>query len=182
MTIRVAEDDDLRVVLGLLNGSAAWLHSKGVDQWPSGFTADRIRPCIESRRTLLAEQHGHAAGTVAVSPWGDSDFWTDRELIVPAWYVSKLAVARVQAGRGIGDWILRWVSDLAASNGVGWIRLDAWRTNRRLHQWYADHGWEPVRVMNVPGRGSGALFRRRAVPDPDARKFFLPAVPSASCT
>lgn len=172
MTIRTAAEADVPAVLGLLNGSAAWLHSKGVDQWPAGFTADRVRPCVEARRTLLAEQHGYAAGTVAVSPRGDGDFWTVPELLEPAWYVSKLAVARVQAGRGLGDWILRWVCDRAAMCGVGWVRLDAWRTNRRLHQWYTDHGWEFLRVMDVPGRGSGALFRRRAVPDLEAREVF----------
>jgi GNAT superfamily N-acetyltransferase len=174
MSIRVARTADLGTVLDLLNGSAAWLRQLGEDQWARGFDAARIGPAVERGHTLLAEWHGEPVATVAVTPDGDTDFWTPAELLEPAWYVSKLAVSREHAGHDLGGWVLRKVTDQAAAAGMRWVRLDAWLTNTRLHQWYLARGWTQVRLEPVRDRRSGALFQRPAAADPAARRFFGP--------
>lgn len=182
LTMRLAGAEDVPEVLGLLNERAAWLAEIGTGQWPGGFGEERIGGIVARGGTFLAEVDGLPAGTITASPEGDADFWTPVELLEPSWYVSKMAVARECAGRDLGGWMLRWVVDQAAASGVTWVRLDAWRTNLRLHQWYSDHGWGHLRIACADHRRSGALFQRAAAADPAARAHFTaPQASEPSC-
>jgi GNAT superfamily N-acetyltransferase len=174
ITIGRAYPHDLDDVLGILNSAAGQLHSRGLDQWSTGFTAERIGPYIAcAEMWLLRDETGRAVATVRGTSDADPDFWTPEESRELAMYVSKLARAP-HAAPGIGTMLLRWLTDHAASLGYAWIRLDAWRTNPGLHHYYADRGWTHVRTVNAPGRRSGALFQRSADPDPAARAAFRP--------
>jgi GNAT superfamily N-acetyltransferase len=175
MTIERATAADLPEVLALLNGAAAWLHSRGLDQWPHGFTVGRIGPMIARREVWIARDGGRPVGTVTISGEADLDFWTAAESREPAVYVSKLAVSRADAGAGLGALLLRWAVDYAARIGCDWARLDAWRTNDQLHAYYRRQGWEQMRIVRLPHRRSGALFQRPAVPDLEAREAFTVA-------
>ncbi|MGH3159944.1 MAG: GNAT family N-acetyltransferase [Streptosporangiaceae bacterium] len=171
-TITLARTEDLDTVLELLNAAADWLHSRNINQWPDGFGPDRIRPLIERREMYLVHDASDAVATVAMSWLGDRDFWTSAELAESAAYVSKAAVARPQAGHGLGDLLLRWVIDRADKAGARWVRLDAWRTNNALQEYYRQHGWNYVRTVQAAHRKSGALFQRLALPDHGARAAF----------
>ncbi|TDD95299.1 GNAT family N-acetyltransferase [Actinomadura rubrisoli] len=168
-SIGPAAPDDLAEVLALLNGVASWLTSRGVNQWAAGFSVERIAPIIERGELYLVRENGSAIATVTVSTHGDADFWTAEELAEPARYVAKLATAREYAGQGLGELLLRWTIDLGARQGAQWIRLDAWRTNQRLHDFYRDAGWTHLRTAELEHRRSGALFQHPAVADPQAR-------------
>ena len=82
----------------------------------------------------------------------------------------------MDAGQGLGELLLRWVIDLGAHRSVKWIRLDAWRTNERLHDFYRRTGWTYVRTVTLEHRRSGALFQWSATADPEARAAFTPAL------
>ena len=172
MTIERATIADLPDVLALLNDAAAWLRSRGLDQWPHGFSAARIGPMIARGEVWLAREGGRAVGTVTISGEADPDFWTSAESRELAVYVSKLAVSRADVGVGLGALLLRWAVDYAARLGCDWARLDAWRTNAQLHVYYRRQGWEQVRIVSLPHRRSGALFQRPALPDLEAREAF----------
>ena len=172
MTIERAAAADLPEVLALLNEAAAWLQSRGLDQWPHGFSAARIGLMISRHEVWLARDDGRPVGTVTISGEADPDFWTAAESREPAVYVSKLAVSRADAGVGLGALLLRWAADYAARIGCDWARLDAWRTNDQLHAYYRQRGWDYVRTVSLPHRRSGALFQRPALPDLEAREAF----------
>jgi GNAT superfamily N-acetyltransferase len=172
-TIRRAIPGDLGDVLCLLNAAASWLHSRGLDQWPGGFGADRIAPLIDRGEVYLVCEDGIAIATVTVSAEGDTDFWTSAELAEPALYIAKLAIVRGQAGQRLGELLLRWTVDLAARQGANWARLDVWRTNHELHAWYRRAGWTEVRTVPLPHRRSGTLFQHPAVPAIEARSAFV---------
>ena len=175
MTIRRADPDDLPAVLGILHAAADALHERGYDQWPDGAPTlgpGKIGAQIGRGEFWIASDGAGLVAVIAISPEGDPDFWTDAELAEPAVYLSKAAVLPSQAGRGIGALLFRWATDYASRLGVAWVRLDAWRTNTGLHAYYSRRGWCWVRAMTVPGRKSGVLFARRAIPDLGARDVF----------
>jgi len=172
MTIKHATAADLMEVLALLNEAAAWLHSRGLDQWPDGFSANRIGPMVARHEVWIARNDGRPVGTVTISGEADPDFWTAAESREPAVYLSKLAISRSEAGSGLGALLLRWAVDYAARIGCDWARLDAWRTNDQLHAYYHRQGWEQLRIVSLPHRRSGALFQRPALPDLEAREAF----------
>lgn len=75
-------------------------------------------------------------------------------------------VARSHAGQRLGEALLEWAREMAHHQGRAWVRLDAWRSNRRLHDYYLSRGWEWIRDVTGVGRKSGALFQRPAGPAP----------------
>jgi GNAT superfamily N-acetyltransferase len=180
MTIRQAEADDLPAVLGILHAAAGALHERGIDQWPDSspnLGPERVGDQIGRGEFWIAGDGAGPVAVIAISRDGDPDFWTPAELAEPAVYLSKAAVLPSQAGRRIGALLFRWAIDYAAQLGVAWVRLDAWRTNTGLHAYYARRGWCRIRAMTVPGRKSGVLFTRQALPDLEAREAFTVAAP-----
>jgi GNAT superfamily N-acetyltransferase len=172
MTIERATRTDLPEVLRVLNEAAAWLTSKGIDQWWYGFGPNRIGPMVDRREVWIVRDGGRAVGTMTISGEADPDFWTATESSQAAVYVSKVAITRDEADHGLGALLLRWAVDYAARIGCEWVRLDAWRTNEGLHDYYRRQGWDHVRTVGLPHRRSGALFQRPAVPDLEAREAF----------
>ncbi len=174
MTIDRAGIDDLADVLAVLNSAADQLHARGLDQWPTGFGAERVGPYVaRAEMWLVRDDSGKAVATARATGYADPDFWTPAESRDLALYVEKLARAP-QAPAGAGTLLLRWITDKAASLGYSWVRLDAWRTNTGLHRYYLDRGWTYLRTVEAPGRRSGALFQRPAAADPEAVAAFSP--------
>ena len=183
MTIRRAVPGDLRTVTAILHSAARWLHRQGSDQWPDGSPSlgpIRISGQIERGEFWIVSEDRDPIAVIALSRFGDIDFWMPRELAEPAVYVSKAAVLRRAAGRGVGAMLLRWACDRAAAEGVGSVRLDVWKTNEALQKYYRRQGWKYLRTAEAEGRNSGALFCHPAKPDLEARAAFRLLVPSVA--
>ncbi|HLU98904.1 MAG TPA: GNAT family N-acetyltransferase [Thermobifida alba] len=144
----------------LLNEAGSRLEQRGLDQWGEGWmTPDRMAPMIAAGETFVVDDGaGHLLATVSLSTTPDQDFWTTAEQQQPALYLSKLARANEVAG--VGEWTLDQAVTHAARAGYPRVRLDAWATNERLHEYYRRRGWRHLRTMDVEGRRSGALFER----------------------
>lgn len=165
LVIRQAASDEFDVVFGLLAESIQWLRSKGLDQWSTWEQwRTKMRPSLDRGDVWLLCDGEDPIGTVTAEMGGDPDFWTPEELAEPAAYVSKLTVARSHAGLNLGQLLLEWASDHAYRYGCEWLRLDAWKTNERLHSYYGGQGWKYLRTEEAPGRHSGTLFQTPTKP------------------
>jgi GNAT superfamily N-acetyltransferase len=162
--VRLAADADVPAVMALLNDAAAWLESQGSDQWHGGFGPGRIGRIAARGGTYIAWDDGVPAATITTCPAGDPVLWTPGELAEPATYVSKMATAREYADRGLGAGLMAWAVSAAHERGDRWARLDAWRTRAGLHAYYERQGFARIRTVTAPGRNSGALFARLALP------------------
>jgi len=165
----------------LLRERASWLRERGSSQWDGDLVSHaRVASIVAQGWTWLTmrEDDNRIAGTITLSPQGDPGFWTREELAEPAMYVSKMATS-LAWGRGLGGPMLRWAADQAHQAGIPWLRLDVYRLDDAapLRAWYQRQGAELVRVAEVPGKRSGALFRLPAGPDPEAREMFSAPVP-----
>lgn len=170
LTFEIAKPDDVDTVRGLQREAVAWLAVIGSDQWQPDAMArlapDRdegrsLEAGIERREVVLALDDGVVVGTLTVDDYADPDFWTPDDHPETALYLHRMVVTRSAAGRDIGGAMLEWAADLATARGLTWLRLDAWRTNERLHAYYLRHGFTLVRTVDLPHRGSGALFQRQ---------------------
>ncbi|GAA1778314.1 GNAT family N-acetyltransferase [Luedemannella helvata] len=171
LTLRRADAEDFDTVMALLADSIAWLRGQGLDQWS---TADawpaKIRRSLDCGDVWLLNDD-RPIGTITVETSGDPDFWTAAERSEPALYVSKLAVSRDRAGHELGGLLLEWSRAHAHALGSTWVRLDAWKSNPRLHRYYLDRGWKYVRTCDNPRRRSGTLFQLPAQPlGPEPRR------------
>ena len=164
--MRLAETDDLPAVVDTLNEAGGRLALRGLDQWGHNWMpSERMAVMIDRKEVYVAISAGQIIATVALAE-DPGPFWTPEERAERVIYMGKLA-RRNDAPPGVGKWIMNvWVPGWAWEAGYSIVRLDAWRTNPALHDFYRLRGWRYVRTETVPGNKSGALFERPARPAP----------------
>ncbi|GGM59199.1 hypothetical protein GCM10007977_070840 [Dactylosporangium sucinum] len=85
--------------------------------------------------------------------------WPDDQ---PATYLTRLAVRRGLAGRGLGAQVLDWARAHAHRHGSRWLRVPAWPGNPRLHGYLRGQGFHPLWTIEAPLAESRTLFAGRS--------------------
>ncbi|MDX3003595.1 GNAT family N-acetyltransferase [Kribbella solani] len=159
-----ATTDDIRTVTELIAERAAWLGRRGIAQWSKKDPNRDTAATIASGETwVLRDQGLRTIGTITLSTRADHDFWSRAERSIPAIYTSKIATRLDCAGLGHGQLLLHAAFMYARRRGLSVLRWDVWRTNQSLQAYYRSLGANLLRVVEVPGRSSGALFEWRAI-------------------
>lgn len=135
LTLESATSDDIDDLLAVLDEAAAWLRTKGVEQWPKRFKAAWVGPAVERGETWLARLDGAVAGTITLD-W-DDPLWSD--LDGSAGYVHRMAVTR--SAPGLGATLLTWTAATTRALGCTYLRLDCVSTNTRLRTYYESQGF-----------------------------------------
>jgi hypothetical protein len=146
---RAARPDQLAEVLAVLDEVAAWLHERGIAQWPAHFEPSWVMEAISRGETWLVEADGAIGATVTVN-WSDS-VWAD--VAGSAAYLHRMAVRRTEAG--LGPVILAWAADIARQHDCDALRLDCVASNGQLRAYYAAAGFAcrgDVAVGGAPGQ------------------------------
>jgi len=164
--IRRAEAGDLDAILGLRQEAEQWLRERGIEQWTDSWSEHArklIADNLAAGKTSVVTRDGEDQVVATVTLNGpDLDFWTEADDLDSATYLYKLIVSRSKAGTGLGDAILNWASERAAQDGKRWLRIDVWRDNHGLQDYYLKRGFHHVRTVHRDWRKSGALFQREA--------------------
>jgi hypothetical protein len=164
LTVANATLEDLDLIVAFRIEASRWLGRLGTDQWADPYPRQRI----DLRRSIMADEswivwdRTTPAATITVTTWGEPELWTAEELSEPAIYPHKLTVTRAYGGKELGAEIMDWVGGRGYELGKRWVRLDAWDSNRTLHDYYRLHGFEYLRVADR--RPSGTLFKRATAP------------------
>lgn len=155
-------EDDIVEVATLWNRSAAWLHSKGLDQWQYPVKWENIRRTVaDGTCWLVAECDGRTVGTITVESTADP-YWLPTDDPDDALYIHRMVVDDGARGRELGSALLDWAARRTMKVGRSWLRLDAWKSNPALHKYYLDRGFSLVRIDDNPSDPSGACFQRHA--------------------
>jgi ribosomal protein S18 acetylase RimI-like enzyme len=178
MRITRATADDLDTLVAFRDQAAAWLASKGIDQWqerwPSeDLMAEGMLANTEAGETFIVWDDDHIpAATITINHHAKPELWTEQERAEHALYAHKVTVDRAYGGHGLGAELLDWAGTRAADEGADWLRVDVWTTNERLQHYYLKQGFTYVRTVVLPHNPSGALFQRPAkrVPIPRLHK------------
>jgi hypothetical protein len=73
-------------------------------------------------------------------------------------------------GGELGSVLLDWAARSARQAGKSWLRLDAWKSNPALHQYYLDRGFTLVRMNDNPAGADvvhGTTTNNRELPPSD---------------
>jgi GNAT superfamily N-acetyltransferase len=178
ITLRRASVEDVAVAIRLIEQAADWLRHKGSDQWatpwPNRAGRDsRILASVREGKTWIGWDNGIPAATITADP-EDDPYWPEEFLRDPAVYVHRLVVARPYKGAGLGAALLDWAGRTARrEHGARWIRVSAWTTNVRLHEYYLRQGFSACGFHPDDGYPSGARFQKPTalIPDPDPVLF-----------
>lgn len=158
LTIRAAAPEELDEVLDILSEAAAWLASRGIDQWPARFPRQQTAERIDRGDVYLALVDDEPAATITLDTWADPEFWDHPP--DDAGYVHRMAVRRKYAGHSLGQTLLDWAGEHVAATGRRWLRLDCNKDNRQLQNYYLQLGFRHVADIDLPHRKSGSLFER----------------------
>jgi GNAT superfamily N-acetyltransferase len=157
----------MSTVVGLRRELGAWLAARGHDQWvedyPDTTTMLRgFRADLDAGTTWFAlDDDDVAVASVTINRSTAPGLWTPDEQ-ASALFVHRLTVSRAAAGRGVGAWLLDFAGEAASAACLPWVRLDAWTTNMRLHDYYRSQGFELVRIVADHPTPSAACFQRMA--------------------
>lgn len=159
-TVRCATSADTQDIIDLRLNAEQWLRQTGIEQWTiTQRGVDAIQAAIDAGTSYVVRNGETTVAHVSLAG-PDQDFWDEHEVEEPALYLYKLIIHSTHRGRGLGDAILDWACSRAEQAGAAWLRIDVWRSNKQLHDYYLRRGFEYVRTAYAPGRSSGALFQR----------------------
>ncbi|GAB1508191.1 GNAT family N-acetyltransferase [Actinophytocola sp. KF-1] len=158
---RAKSRSDIDLVAAMWIRSAAWLRSKGSDQWQYPVKMENIEAAVAAEACWLAHRDGTPIGTITLDTNAEPQYWYPEDEPSNALYVHRMVVEEAGRGEEIGSALLDWAGERAEASGRRWLRLDAWRSNQALHRYYQDRGFELVRIVPDPS-GSGACFQRPA--------------------
>jgi ribosomal protein S18 acetylase RimI-like enzyme len=160
--IRRAQDTDVSDLIHLRREAEQWLNERQIDQWTDKWTKvgeEKIRRAVRQQRAWVVEIANHITATVTLGG-PDEDLWKVED--GPALYLYKLIVARDYAGHDLGSLIIDWACNRASEYQYPWLRLDVWRNNLKLQDYYRKLGFIHVRTVILPHRDTGSLFQRPA--------------------
>jgi hypothetical protein len=171
--LRLAAQADLTAIHYLISEASAWLRTtKNTDQWkkpwPSRSARDaRVRAGVENRATWIAWDGGSPVGTITIAARPDPLVWSrlssECRLSENAVYAHRLVIARKYAGLELGAELIDWVGLYGVRRyGARWVRVDVWRSNAALHDYYQARGFAPCGECADPRYPSGALFQKSA--------------------
>ncbi|MEU6965077.1 GNAT family N-acetyltransferase [Streptomyces chrestomyceticus] len=166
LTVRPATPADEPDLMRLRIEAEQWLAKAGIDQWRSpGFRERALakwrHDIAEGRTWVVVDGQDDVLATVTLAR-PDMDFWTEEDDPDSAVYVAKLITARQATGLKLGGRILDWVGSIARNQDRPWVRLDCWRDNTRLQDYYLREGFDHVRTEAPAHRLSGWMAQRPA--------------------
>ena len=163
----------LDTVLGLIKDAKSWLWSKDTDQWekpwPDPAARDeRVLAGLRNEKTWIVwdgDIGDIAAATVTITTRRNNAVWAKpactADLAERAVFVHRLITSRKYAGLGLGAELIDWAGLRGCREyGAKWIRIDVWRTNTGLHDYYKSKGFKPCGTCADPDYPSGALFEK----------------------
>lgn len=136
---KVAQPEELPLVMAILAEAAAWLKGKGIDQWPSPPNEHwqrRMAEAIQRKEVHTVGVVNNRFGMVRFT-WADP-YWPDDNL---AGYVHSMAVRSDMHGQNLGGLILFWAIRKAKREGKQFLRLDCLARNGRLRRYYEEQGF-----------------------------------------
>ena len=151
----------------------SWLWSKDTDQWekpwPDPAARDeRVLAGLRNEKTWIVwdgDIGDIAAATVTITTRRNNAVWAKpactADLAERAVFVHRLITSRKYAGLGLGAELIDWAGLRGCREyGAKWIRIDVWRTNTGLHDYYMSKGFKPCGICADPDYPSGALFEK----------------------
>ncbi len=138
--VRPASEQDIDSVVGILQEAARWLESTGRPMWRDNeLNSARLAEEVRAGSFILAETDGEAAGTLKLQP-RDELFWPDicQE---ESFFVHRLAVRRVFAGKGVSAALLHFAVAKARGLGRRFLRLDCEEARAKLRRFYEQFGF-----------------------------------------
>jgi RimJ/RimL family protein N-acetyltransferase len=173
LRVRPARATDKDAILEMIEEAKQWLPTIGTDQWSTDWKDDegagrsaRVAHSLKDGTTWLIfvpfREGELAIATVTIEYNIDSRVWSGVHAgSLGCAYLSRLVTTRDFAGLNIGAAVIDWACEYAdEAFEAKRLRIDVWTTNRRLHDYYRKHGFQPRGYLDDKDYPSCARFER----------------------
>jgi RimJ/RimL family protein N-acetyltransferase len=170
---RPARMTDKDAILEMIEEAKQWLPTIGTDQWSTDWKdnegsgrIERVEHSLKDGTTWLVfvpfRDRELAIATVTIEYNIDSKVWSGVHFgSLRCAYLSRLVTTRDFAGLNIGAAVIDWACEYADGEfEAEHLRIDVWTTNRRLHDYYRKHGFQPRGYLDDKNYPSCARFDR----------------------
>ena len=124
--MRLARSSDKVAVARVVGARCDWMEARGFPSW-RGAVDDLVAQCDnpEGDVWVLDDEAAGVIGQTVVQEQGPPFGWTDAERAEPALYLSGSVTDPAAKAPRPGSLIAWWAVDLAARQGVPWVRRHA---------------------------------------------------------
>jgi GNAT superfamily N-acetyltransferase len=137
MRIRLANADDYKKLVYVLNETALDLHNKGINQWEYPWNENEVINQIQSSFLYIVLVDQQAIGTFGIK---DIDSISVCQIQPCSHYLYQLAILPEYQGKGYGRAIIDWASGYARETDRS-LYLDCWAGNEKLKSFYQENGF-----------------------------------------
>ncbi|MEH7445018.1 GNAT family N-acetyltransferase [Bacillus sp. JJ1122] len=137
MRITLANVDDYKKLVYVLNESALDLHNKGIKQWDYPWNENEILSQIKSSYLYTFSVDEQLIGTFGIK---DIDSLSVCQIQPNSQYLYQLAILPEYQSKGYGRAIINWACVYARETDRS-LYLDCWAGNEKLKSFYQENGF-----------------------------------------
>lgn len=144
MDILPSQIKDLQEIFKLTQACSLDMQSQGIQQWDDTYpTIKLLEQDINSAAMFSLFESDELLGVIVMDDTQSSQYesieW--KLLKEPILVVHRLAVAPQHQGKGLGLQLMQYAEEMGKSSGYQSIRLDAYKDNPKLQQFYLARGY-----------------------------------------
>ncbi len=141
MNIQLAVEDDIPVILEILKQRCEWFKYNEIEQWGDWYytelyNMDYFIRMMKIYKLYVVKQNDEVVGAFLLKT-EDEDYWKDNK---KAYYIHHLVTKLGYPS--LGSEILNFIENLAKENSIDYLRLDCMKINKKLNEYYRNHGFE----------------------------------------
>ncbi|WP_423410222.1 GNAT family N-acetyltransferase [Heyndrickxia sp. MSNUG] len=137
MRITLANADDYKKLVYVLNETALDLHNKGIKQWEYPWNENEILNQIKSSYLYTVSVDERIIGTFGIK---NIDSLSVCEIQPNSQYLYQLAILPEYQGNGYGRAIIEWACGYVREKDKA-LYLDCWSGNGNLKSFYQENGF-----------------------------------------
>lgn len=137
MRIRLANADDYKKLVYVLNETALDLHNKGINQWDYPWNENEVLNQIKSSFLYTVLVNEQVIGTFGIK---DINSLSDCLIQPCSQYLYQIAILPEFQGKGYGQAIIDWAFGYARETKIS-LYLDCWAGNEKLKCFYQENGF-----------------------------------------
>ncbi|MEH7884269.1 GNAT family N-acetyltransferase [Bacillus sp. JJ1609] len=137
MIIRLANTEDQKKVLNVLNKAALDLQNKGINQWDYPWNENDAFNQIQSNYLYIVSVDEQLMGTFGIK---EINRLSDCLIDPDSQYLFQIAILPEYQGKGYGRAIIDWACGYALETNVS-LYLDCWAGNDKLKSFYQENGF-----------------------------------------
>ena len=141
MNIELATQNDIPGILEILKQRCEWFKQNEIDQWGDWYYTelydmDYFIKMMKIYKLYVVKQNAEVAGAFLLKT-EDENYWNDNK---KAYYIHHFVTKLGYPN--LGTEILNFIQNLAKQNSIDCLRLDCMKTNKKLNEYYRNHGFE----------------------------------------